>query len=83
MHLLVSAFENICERYIYIDISRSQELSESQLGSVMERQLCKKSSHVISVLLNISQSAVSGIRRKRKHLGIKVTQPQRGIGHIN
>jgi len=40
--------------------------------------LCNKSSHEMSSLLNIPQSAVSGIITKWKRLGTTATQPQSG-----
>ncbi|CAI9533811.1 unnamed protein product, partial [Staurois parvus] len=59
-----TASTNICER-----MGRSQELSDSKRGTVMGCQLCNKSIHEISLLLNIPQSTVSCIITKWKQLG--------------
>jgi len=64
---------NICER-----MGCSQELSEFQCGTLRGCHLCNKSSCEISSLLNIPQSAVSGIITKWTWLGTTATQPQRG-----
>ncbi|CAI9582327.1 unnamed protein product [Staurois parvus] len=56
-------------------MGRSQELSEFKCGTVIGRHLCKKSIRVISLLLNIPWSAVSGIITKWKQLGTIATQP--------
>ncbi|CAI9608504.1 unnamed protein product [Staurois parvus] len=45
--------------------------------SIRER-LCDKSIHEIPLLLNITQSTVSGIITKWKQLGITATQPRTG-----
>ncbi|CAI9598698.1 unnamed protein product [Staurois parvus] len=66
-----TASTNICER-----MGRSQELREFERGTVIGCHLCNKSIHEISLLLNISQSTVSGIITKWKHLGTTATQPQ-------
>ena len=68
-----TASTNICER-----MSRSQELSEFQCGTVIGCHLCNKSSLEISSLLNIPQSTVSGIKTKWKRLGTTATQPWSG-----
>ena len=54
---------NTCER-----MGRSQQLSEFQHGTVIGFYLYNKSSREISSLLNIPQSAVSGIITKWKRL---------------
>ncbi|CAI9586507.1 unnamed protein product [Staurois parvus] len=66
-----TAFTNICER-----MGQSQELSEFKCGTVIGCHLCNKSIREISLLLNIPQSTVSGIRTKWKRLGTAATQPQ-------
>ncbi|CAI9596031.1 unnamed protein product [Staurois parvus] len=74
------ASTNICER-----IGRSQELSEFKRGTVIGCQLCTKSIHEISLLLNIPWSTVSGIITKWKQLGTTATQPATGLlsnGHV-
>ncbi|CAI9575463.1 unnamed protein product, partial [Staurois parvus] len=68
-----TASTNICER-----MGRSQELSEFKRGQVIGCHLCNKSISQISLLLNISQSLVSGIITKWKQLGITATQPRSG-----
>ncbi|CAI9554034.1 unnamed protein product [Staurois parvus] len=68
-----TASTNICER-----MGRSQELSDFKHGTVIDCHLCNKSIHDISWLLNIPQSAVSGIITKWKQLGTTATQPQSG-----
>ncbi|CAI9578502.1 unnamed protein product [Staurois parvus] len=63
-----TASTNICER-----MGCSQELSEFQRGTVIGCHLCNKSICEISLLLNIPQSAVSGIITKWKQLGTMAT----------
>ncbi|CAI9561378.1 unnamed protein product [Staurois parvus] len=58
-----TASTNICER-----VGRFQELSEFKRGTVIGCHLCNKSIREISLLLNILQSAVSGIITKWKQL---------------
>ncbi|CAI9598513.1 unnamed protein product [Staurois parvus] len=53
----------------------SQELSEFKCGTVIGCHLCNKSIHEMSLLLNITRSAVSGIVTKWKQLGTTATQP--------
>ncbi|CAI9602908.1 unnamed protein product [Staurois parvus] len=61
---------NICER-----MDHSQELSEFKRGTVIGCHLCNKSIiSEISLLLNISQSTVSGIITMWKQLGTTATQ---------
>ncbi|CAI9579851.1 unnamed protein product [Staurois parvus] len=57
-------------------MGHSQELSEFKRGTVIGCHLCNKSIHEISLLLNIPQSAVSGIITKWKQLGTTATQPR-------
>ncbi|CAI9548356.1 unnamed protein product, partial [Staurois parvus] len=66
-----TASKIICER-----MGRSQELSEFKCGTVIGCHLCNKSIREISLLLNIPQSAVSGIITKWKQLGTTATQPR-------
>ncbi|CAI9574185.1 unnamed protein product [Staurois parvus] len=54
-------------------MGRSQELSEFKCGTVIGSHLCNKSIRDISLLLNIPQSAVSGIITKWKQLGTTAT----------
>ncbi|CAI9597994.1 unnamed protein product [Staurois parvus] len=54
-----TASTHICER-----MGRSQELSEFKCGAMIGFHLCNMSIHEISLLLNISQSTVSGITTK-------------------
>ncbi|CAI9549027.1 unnamed protein product, partial [Staurois parvus] len=68
-----TASTNICER-----MGRSQELSEFKCGTMVGCHLYNKSIPEMSLLLNISQSTVSGITTKRKQLGTTATQPQSG-----
>ena len=68
-----TASTNICER-----MGRSQELSGFQRGTVTGRHLSDKSSREVSSLLNIPQSAVSGIITKWKRLGTTAAQPRSG-----
>ncbi|CAI9615223.1 unnamed protein product [Staurois parvus] len=56
----------------------SQELSEFKRGNVIGCQLCNKSVHEISLLLNIPRSTVSSILTKWKQLGTTATQAQSG-----
>ncbi|CAI9533148.1 unnamed protein product, partial [Staurois parvus] len=65
-----TASTNICER-----MGRSQQLSEYKRGTVIGCHLCNKSICEISLLLNIPQSTVSGIKTKWKQLGTTATQP--------
>ncbi|CAI9598614.1 unnamed protein product, partial [Staurois parvus] len=65
-----TASTNICERMMC-----SQELSEFKRGTVIGCNLCNKSIHKISLLLNIPLSNVSGIITKWKQLGTTATQP--------
>ncbi|CAI9575795.1 unnamed protein product [Staurois parvus] len=55
-----------------------QELSEFKRGTMISCHLCNKSISEISLLLNIPQSAVSGIITKWKQLGAIATHPQSG-----
>ena len=71
-----TASTNICER-----MGRSQELSGFQRGTVIGPHLCNKSSREVSSLLNILQSAVSGVRTKWKRLGTTAAQPGSGRPH--
>ncbi|CAI9554139.1 unnamed protein product [Staurois parvus] len=71
-----TASTNICER-----MGQSQELSEFKRGTVIGCQLCNKSIHEISLLLNIPWSNVSGIITKWKQLGTTATQPRSGRPH--
>ncbi|CAI9596686.1 unnamed protein product, partial [Staurois parvus] len=68
-----TASTNICER-----MGRSQELIDSKRGPVIGGHLTNKSIWVISWLLNIPQSTVSGIITKWKQLGTTATQPPSG-----
>ncbi|CAI9545491.1 unnamed protein product [Staurois parvus] len=68
-----TASTNICER-----MDHSQEFSEFNCGTVIGCHLCNKSICEISLLLNISQSTVSGMITKWKQLGTTATQPQSG-----
>ncbi|CAI9546239.1 unnamed protein product, partial [Staurois parvus] len=65
-----TASTNICEI-----MGRFQKLSEFKRGTVIGCRLCNKSIPEISLLLNISQSTVSGIITKWKQLGRTATQP--------
>lgn len=56
-----TAATNICER-----TGCSQELRGLQRATVIGRRLCNKSSHEISLLLNITQSSSGGIITKWK-----------------
>ncbi|CAI9613150.1 unnamed protein product, partial [Staurois parvus] len=58
-------------------MSRSQELSEFNRGTVIGCHLCK-SIREISLLLNIPRSTVSGILTKWKQLGTTATQSRSG-----
>ncbi|CAI9564367.1 unnamed protein product, partial [Staurois parvus] len=49
--------------------------------NVIVCHLCNKSIHEISLLLNISQSTVSGIITKWKQLGTTATESQSGRPH--
>ncbi|CAI9558534.1 unnamed protein product, partial [Staurois parvus] len=49
------------------------KLSEFKRGTVIGCHLCSKSIHEISLLLNFSQSTVSGIITKWKQLGTTAT----------
>ncbi|CAI9614210.1 unnamed protein product, partial [Staurois parvus] len=62
---------------IYETMGRSQRLSEFKRGTVIGCHLCNKS-NIISLLLNIPRSTVSGIITKWKQLGTTATQPQSG-----
>ncbi|CAI9604514.1 unnamed protein product [Staurois parvus] len=55
---------------------RVQELSEFKRGTVTGCHLCNKSICDISLLLNIPQTTVSGIKIKWKQLGTTATQPR-------
>ena len=66
-----TAFKNIWE-----GMGRSQELSGFQRGTVIVPHLCNKSSREVSSLLNIPQSAVSGVITKWKRLGTTAAQPR-------
>ncbi|CAI9563127.1 unnamed protein product [Staurois parvus] len=55
---------NICEI-----MGHSQELIEFKRSTVIGCHMCNKSSHEISLLLNILGSTVSGIITKWKQLG--------------
>ncbi|CAI9562682.1 unnamed protein product [Staurois parvus] len=59
-----TASTNICKR-----MGHSQELSECKRGTVIGCNLCNKSIHEISLLLNIPRS-------RWKQLGTTATQPQ-------
>ncbi|CAI9566113.1 unnamed protein product, partial [Staurois parvus] len=59
-------------------ISRSQKLSELQLGTVIGCHLCNKSIHDISLLLNIPRPTVSGIITKWKQKRTTATQQRSG-----
>lgn len=65
-----AASTNICER-----MGPSQELSESQCGTVIGCQLCNKSRREISSQFKIPQSTVSGIITVCKWLGTTAAQP--------
>ncbi|CAI9562857.1 unnamed protein product, partial [Staurois parvus] len=71
-----TASTNICER-----MGRSQELSEFKCCTMIGYNLCNKSIHEISLLLNIPRSTVSSIITKWKKLGITGTQPQSSRPH--
>ncbi|CAI9609222.1 unnamed protein product, partial [Staurois parvus] len=62
-------------------MGHSQELSEFKRGTVIGCHLCNMSIREISLLLNIPQSAVSGIITKWKQLGTAATQPPSGRPH--
>ncbi|CAI9590911.1 unnamed protein product [Staurois parvus] len=68
-----TAYTNICER-----MGRCQELCEFKRGTLIGCHLCNMSIREISLLLNISQSTVSGIITKWKQLGTTATQPRSG-----
>ncbi|CAI9609015.1 unnamed protein product [Staurois parvus] len=68
-----TASTNICER-----MGCSQEFTEFKCDTMIGCHLCNKSIHEISLLLNISQSTVSGIIIKWKQLGTTATQPPSG-----
>ncbi|CAI9614278.1 unnamed protein product [Staurois parvus] len=69
-HLLMqTASTNICER-----MSRSQQLSNFNCGTVIVCHLCNKSICYISLQLNIPRSTVCGIITKWKQLGTAATQ---------
>ncbi|CAI9550252.1 unnamed protein product [Staurois parvus] len=68
-----TASTNICVR-----MGRSQELSEFKRGTVIGCRLCNKSIRDISLLLNIPQTAVSGIITMWKQLGTTATQQRSG-----
>ncbi|CAI9575577.1 unnamed protein product [Staurois parvus] len=57
-------------------MGRSQELSEFKSGTVISCHLCNKSIHEISLLLNMTQSIVSGIITKWQQLETTAIQPQ-------
>ncbi|CAI9550703.1 unnamed protein product, partial [Staurois parvus] len=57
-------------------MGHSQELSEFKRGTVIDCHLCNKSICETSLLLNISQSTVSGIITKRKQLETTAAQPR-------
>ncbi|CAI9557606.1 unnamed protein product [Staurois parvus] len=63
-----TASTNNCER-----MSCSLELSEFKRGTMIGCHLCSKSSHEISLPLNIPQSSVSGNITKWKQLGTTAT----------
>ncbi|CAI9578909.1 unnamed protein product [Staurois parvus] len=65
-----TASTNICKRK-----SHSLELSEFKCGTVIGCHLCNKTIREIFLLLNIPQSAISGIGTKWKQLGTTVAQP--------
>ncbi|CAI9618510.1 unnamed protein product [Staurois parvus] len=58
---------------------RSQEPSENKHDTMIGCHLYNKSIHEISLLLNIPQSAGSGIITKWKQLGTKATKPTTGL----
>lgn len=59
----------------------SQELGDFQCGTVIGCHLCNKSSHEMSSILNIPQSAVSCIIKKCKSLHFSATRPQSDRPH--
>ncbi|CAI9547477.1 unnamed protein product, partial [Staurois parvus] len=71
-----TATTNVCERK-----GRSHALSEFKCGTVIGCHLFNKSIREISLLLNIPQSTVGGIRKKWKQLGTAATQPRSGRPH--
>lgn len=68
--------QNTCERMCH-----SQELGDFQCGTVIGCHLCNKSSHEMSSILNIPQSAVSCIIKKCKSLHFSATWPQSDRPH--
>ncbi|CAI9549943.1 unnamed protein product [Staurois parvus] len=73
-----TASTNICER-----MGHSQELSEFKHGTMIGCQLCNKSIHEMSLLLNIPRSTVSGIITKWKQLVTARTQPQSAHAEVS